>query len=112
MVVMYVGKYCPAGVETVAQSPACRMDTRETTVANAKEISAPSGVPRDIFGLAILKTFLSKEEILFVHSGMCCLLLQETRTPEIHMTYSYMAQYALNKPPKTKGKDKHCKEIQ
>ena len=36
-----VGEKCLAGVETLAQSPACMMDTRETPAAKAAEAATP-----------------------------------------------------------------------
>ena len=39
------GKYCLAGIETLTQSPAHRMDTRETPAAKAVEAAAPRENP-------------------------------------------------------------------
>ena len=59
----------------MAQSSACRMDTKQTPAAKAIYSTAPQRVPRDICILAIVKTFLNHEEIILTHTEMCCLLL-------------------------------------
>ena len=48
----------------MAQSPACRMDTRETPAAKANEAAAPKREPRDISALATQRTFLTQEEMV------------------------------------------------
>ena len=54
------GKLCLAGVETLAWSPACRMDTRETPDAQAAEAAAPTQrESRDTCALATQRTFLN-----------------------------------------------------
>ena len=57
-------KECLAGVETLVQSPTCRMDTRETPAAKATDATALQTEPRDECIFAIQKTFLSKEEVV------------------------------------------------
>ena len=40
------------------------MDTRETLSAKAAYTVAPQGVPRDMHAIAILRPFLTQEEII------------------------------------------------
>ena len=70
IVVMYGEKECLAGVETLAQSPACRMDTRETLAAKAAEAAAPQSEPRDICALATTELSLPKTK-RFYHTQAC-----------------------------------------
>ena len=61
------------------------MDITKTPGANAEDATAPWRVPNNICTIAILKTFLTKEEIILAHAGKCCLLLPrnkvDTRDP-------------------------------
>ena len=52
---------CLAGVETLVQSPTCRMVTRETPTTKAAEAATPWREPRDICALATPGTFLTQE---------------------------------------------------
>ena len=75
---IYVKKKCLADVKTLAWSPACRIAARETWTA-----------PEDICTLRMCKTFLTQEEIILAHTGMCYLFYPETeKTHEIHVTSS------------------------
>ena len=67
------------GVETLAQSPACWMDTKETPAAKDTDAAIAQKIPRDICILTIHKSFLTKEEIIIAHTAMCCLLLPRNR---------------------------------
>ena len=49
---IYVAKQCPTEVETLAQSPAWSMDTRETPATKATDSIAAWGLPRDLCALA------------------------------------------------------------
>ena len=66
-------------IETLVQSPACRMVTRETPAAKAAEAASPQREARDICALAIPRTFLTQEEMVLVQTGQCCLLLLNKR---------------------------------
>ena len=55
---------CISWVWTLVQSPACRIDTMEMPVNKATDAATPWRVPRHICALAILKTFLTKEEMV------------------------------------------------
>ena len=86
---MYIGKQCLAGVETIIKSPACRMDTWETPATKATDTALPPRVPGEVCIFTTPKTFLTKEEIVLAHTGMCCLLFFENKsTHEIHPTSS------------------------
>ena len=70
----------------MARSPAGGMDTRDAPAAKAEDAEAPQRVTRDTCALEILRTFLTQEEIILAHTGMCCLLLPQTqRIPRIHL---------------------------
>ena len=60
---------------TLAKSPACRMDIRETPATKAAEAAAPQREPTDICALASQRTFLTQEEMVLQQTGLCCLLL-------------------------------------
>ena len=60
-------------------SPAYRMGTGETPATKALDGAASHRVPRYIGVLAIIKTFLTQEEIISAHTGMCCLLIPKNR---------------------------------
>ena len=70
------GKKCLAGVETLAQSPACRIDNRETPSTKA---TAPQREPGDICALPTQRTFLIQEEMVLAQTGPCCLLLPKKK---------------------------------
>ena len=63
-----------AGVQTLAQSPACGMDTKEKPATNDADNVAPQRVMYDICTLQYSKMFLTLKEMV---------LLQE------YITYSY-----------------------
>ena len=65
VVEMYYKKLDQTGVETLAQSPASRMDTRETPANKAADTAVPWRVPGDICALAMPKTFCPQEEMVF-----------------------------------------------
>ena len=52
------------------------MDSRETPVADT---IAPQRILRDICAFETPVTFLTQEEIILGHMGMCCLLLTRAR---------------------------------
>ena len=54
---MYVEKEGWAGVESLAQSPACRMDTKEMPDTKVAYTAAPQRVLKDVCAFAILKNF-------------------------------------------------------
>ena len=70
----------------MAQSPVCRMDTRETPAVKAADTAAPQRTPGDICAFAISKTFLT-QEIILAHTGMWCQLLLKTMSP--HEIYDF-----------------------
>ena len=77
--------YCLTGVETLAQFPACRQDTRITPLAKAADTTTSQRVSREICAFAMLKTFLNKDEIMLAHTGMCYPCYEETeRKARIH----------------------------
>ena len=59
----------------MVQSPACRVDTRETPATKTVDAGALCRVFRDICALAILKTFIIQEETVSAYTGMFYLLL-------------------------------------
>ena len=69
VVVIYVE--VSSWVETLVQSPACKMNTRETPATKAADAAGPQRVYKDLCALTILKTPLSQEEIILEQSGMC-----------------------------------------
>ena len=52
---------------------------QETPATKATEVKTFHTAPRDMCALAIHKTFLTQEEIILAHTGMCCLLLLRNR---------------------------------
>ena len=83
------GKQCLAGVETLVQSPACTMDTRETPATKAEEAAAPQREPRIICALATQRTFLTQEEMVLAQTGLCCPLLhKKEKSHAIHQASS------------------------
>ena len=105
VVVIYVEKQCLAGLETLAQPPACRMDTRETPAAKA---AAPQRVPGAICALAALKTFLTQEENVLAciayfnpkqrgHMGSNQLLFKRLSTMYINLQMKYRTQINVRK---------------
>ena len=60
----------------MAQSPTCKMDTREKPATKA---AAPHREPSDICALATQRTLLTQEEIVLAQTGLCCLLLPRKR---------------------------------
>ena len=93
-------KQCIASVETLAQSPACRMDTGETTAATTTEAAALCLASRDICVLAMNKTFLTQKVIFLRHTGMCCLLLPQNRENTLDHPSDFLLKgsYDVNKP--------------
>ena len=71
--------WCLASVETLAQSPDCRIVTRETPAAKAAEGTTPQKEPNDICALATQRIFLTQEEMVLAQTGRCCLLLPKNR---------------------------------
>ena len=71
---------------TLAQSPACRMDTRKTPASNATQ---------SIYAFAILKTFLTQEEIILAHAVYC--YPKAERTHKIDLTSSQNIQHNISK---------------
>ena len=67
-----------AGVESLAQSPACKMDNREMPDTKATDAAAPQRILEDICTFATPKILLTQEEIILPHMGMWCLLLPKT----------------------------------
>ena len=59
---MLLEKWCPPSIETLDQSPACRMDTREMPAAKATEAAGPQREPTDISALATQRTSLPKKK--------------------------------------------------
>ena len=72
-----LGILSPAGVDTLAQLPACRMVTREALAAMAAEAATPQTEPREICALATQRTFLTQEEMVLAQTGQCCLSLSK-----------------------------------
>ena len=66
-------------METLAQSPAGRMVTKETPAPKAMDTAAPQRVPGYICASAIPKTFLTQDEIILAHMGLCSLLLPKDK---------------------------------
>ena len=56
-------KYCLAGIETLAKSPAYRMDTREMTTTKAANTKASQKV-QSLCTIEISKTVPKQEEII------------------------------------------------
>ena len=54
----------------VAQSPACRMNTRETPATKDAEAATPWREQGDIYALATQRTFLTQEEMVY-HRQAC-----------------------------------------
>ena len=77
IVVVYVEKHYLAGVGNLVKSPAGRFDTKEPPTTKAAYDAAPWSTQRYV--IAIIKTFLTQEEIILAHTGMCCLLLPKNR---------------------------------
>ena len=70
--------------KNLVQSPACRMDTKETPATKCTDAAVPLRVPKDQCALAILKTFLIHKEIILAHADMCCLQIpRREKTPMI-----------------------------
>ena len=59
IVLMHVENQCLAWVETLAQSPACRMDTREMQAIRDAVNEAPQRVPSEIYTFPIPNTLLT-----------------------------------------------------
>ena len=55
------------------------MDTREIPATKVANTAAPHRIPGDICAIAITKTFLTQNEIILEHTGMCCLLLPQNK---------------------------------
>ena len=68
-----------AGVETLDQSPAFRMDARETPAVKATDPTAPWMVQRDMCTFTIPKSFLVQEEMVLAQICSCCLLLPKNK---------------------------------
>ena len=51
------------------------IDTKETPVVNAADATAQWKEPMNTHALHILKTFLTEEDIISAHTGICCPLL-------------------------------------
>ena len=56
-------------MEILTQSPAGREQTKGTPATKAAEAATPQCMPRDICVIAILKTFLTQEEIILIISA-------------------------------------------
>ena len=86
-------------MKTLTQSPAYGMDTRETPATKNAEAAASQRVLGDICAFLIPKTFLTQEEMVLLHTGVCWLLLPKTKsTDDIHLTCSEKAQYSVGRP--------------
>ena len=82
-VVIYVEKYCLAGEESLAYSPAFRMDAKELQPPKLQMPQYPREDP-EMCVLAILKTLLTQKEIILAHTDMSCLLLPQKKTERLH----------------------------
>ena len=99
-VVVILGvKYYLSHVETLAHSPACRMDTRETPAAKAAEAATPQRESGDICILATQRIFLTQQEMVLAQPGLCCPLLPKKRSHTqsilLHSKWFSMSQISL-----------------
>ena len=90
VVVMYVEKQCLAREETLPQSPACRMDTREMPTTKAIDTSAPWSVPGDI--LLWPGTRLDQWLVFDQSTSMSILMSQMSNRCDHRMEWAYICK--------------------
>ena len=96
VVVIYVAQNVSSRAETLAQTLTCKMDTRKTPVAKAKDTSTRCRVPGNMHVFAILKTFLTQKNQLSKKMACVVYFYPETeRTTMINVTFSLKAWYVV-----------------
>ena len=75
-----------------------QMDTLETPATKAADATAIQRMPADINALAILKTFLTQEEMTLAHMNMSWLLLPINKEDTWNTYDLKRVQYTINKP--------------